>query len=111
MCFYYTRGTGPGQPQPAERRTACEEAAISSLHSEKRGAVGASFSHHLSLSMSRLKMVPVTASISKSYSVQPLRISTSYSARPSSQSNWHLTTVEPLGHSARAICLARSAVI
>ena len=45
---------------------------------------------YLSLSMSRLRMVPVTASISKSYSVQPLRISTSYSARPSSQSNWHL---------------------
>ena len=61
--------------------------------------------------MSRLKMVPVTASISNSYSVQPLRISISYCARPSSQSNWHLTTVEPLGVSARAICWARSAVI
>ena len=48
------------------------------------------FSHHLSLSMSRPMMVPVAASISNSYSVQPLRISTSYSARPSSQSNWHL---------------------
>lgn len=30
--------------------------------------------HQRSLSMSRLKMVPVTASISNSYSVQPLRI-------------------------------------